>query len=261
MSNTELTKYYMGLQCTTTNKLPEVAYTDIISTLDKHFNGQWTWELADERFAMDNTTVCTTITLYTPGKIYTGRSLCKIKDYSENHLFAILDACKSFMAENKVIQPQQSNFNSTNQQMTPEQIMNALGQQPQQQVNTVAQFYNYKDELGMPSNNVPFEAITDNCQKELQQEYINSSSQPQKTTLPQQGNADYNAPQARYKGFSQCQIDKLNQFKKDFDILNDQMFGNYVNTWDKSLTSKSDITPANADAFLTWVENLGKMDC
>ena len=69
------------------------------------------------------------------------------------------------------------------------------------------------------------------------------------------------APQDRYKGFSQRQIDRLNKFKADFDIMNDEMFGNYVNTWDKSLTSKKDITPANANAFLSWVENLGKMGC
>ena len=254
MSNTELTKYYMGLQLNT-NKIPEVAYTDIISTLDKHFNGQWTWELADERFAMDNSTVCTTITLYTPGRIYTGRSLCKIKDYSTNHLFAILDACQTFITKN-MTQPQpQSNPNPASQQMTTDQIMNALGQQATQPtVDTAAQFYNYKDEQGMPSNAVPFESITENCQKELEKEFTPSTPAPQ-------GNADYDAPQERLKGFSQHQIDRLNKFKSDFDILNDQMFSNYVNTWDKSLTSKKDITPANADAFLTWAENLGKMGC
>ena len=41
MSNTELTKYYMGLQLNT-NKMPEVAYANIIPALNKHFNGQWT---------------------------------------------------------------------------------------------------------------------------------------------------------------------------------------------------------------------------
>lgn len=257
MSNTELTKYYMGLQLVN-NKMPEPIYTDVISALDRHFNGQWTWELADERFAMDNSAVCTTVTLYTPGKVCTGRSLCKIKDYSENHLFAILNACQTFI-EKGMVQPQpQLTSSPASQQMTPDQIMNALGQQPQQQINTAAQFYNYKDENGMPAEKVPFEAITDNCHKELNQEI---TGQPPVQQQPQQGNVDYNAPQARYKGFSQCQIDRLNKFKKDFDILNDQMFGNYVNTWDKSLTSKSDITPANADAFLSWAENLGKMGC
>lgn len=263
MSNTELTKYYMGLQLNT-NKMPEVAYANIIPALDKHFNGQWTWELADERFAQDNTTVCTTVTVYTPGKVYTGRSLCKIKDYASNHLFAILDACQSFIEKN-LTQPQQTQANAGPQQMTPDQIMNAIGQQPQQQqqVNTAAQFYNYKDQNGMPADAVPFDAMTDNCHQELQQEMGmtppgNNNPQPQQ---PQQNNADYDAPQERLKGFSQHQIDRLNKFKQDFDIMNDEMFGNYVNTWNKSLTSKKDITPANANAFLTWVENLGKTGC
>lgn len=261
MSNTELTKYYMALS-PVNNKMPETPYMNIIPALDSHFGGRWTWELADERFAMDNTSVCTTITLYTPGRIYTGRSLCKIKDYHENHLFAILDACKSFMEEKKATQVQ-PNSNPANQQMTPDQIMNALGQQPQQQVNTAAQFYNYKDEQGMPAAGVPFEAITDNCQKELQQEFMNQPALQNPTPIQQtqQNDVDYNAPQAKYKGFSQCQIDRLNKFKKDFDILNDQMFGNYVHTWDKSLTSKADINPSNANAFLDWAENLGKMGC
>lgn len=259
MSNTELTRYYMGLQ-PVNNKMPETAYLNIIPALDKHFNGQWTWELADERLVMDNTSVCTTITLYTPNRVYTGRSLCKIKDYHENHLFAILDACKTFMVANNATQTQpQAIPNSANQQMTADQIMNALGQQSQQQVNTAAQFYNYKDEQGMPATEVPFNAITDNCHKELQQEYMNPPAQPQNVSIPH--DIDYDAPQEKYKGFSQRQIDRLNQFKKDFDILNDQMFSNYVNTWDKSLTSKKDITPANADAFLSWAENLGKMGC
>lgn len=260
MSNTELTKYYMGLQ-QNNNKMPEVVYTDIISALDKHFNGQWTWELADERFAMDNTTVCTTITLFTPGKVYTGRSLCKIKDYASNHLFAILNACESFINHNiaKQEQPQQS---SPSQQMTPDQIMNAIGQQPQQQVNTAAQFYNYKDEQGMPSQ-VPFDAMTDNCHKELQQEMGMTQHLPQQPEPQQNTNSTpgYDEPQARYKGFSQKQIDGLNKFKKDFDIMNDQMFDNYVNTWNKSFTSKKDITPANADDFIAWANGLGKMEC
>jgi len=39
------------------------------------------------------------------------------------------------------------------------------------------------------------------------------------------------------------------------------MFGNYVNTWDKSLTSKKDIVPSNVESFLAWAENLGKTGC
>lgn len=260
MSNTELTKYYMGLQ-QNTNKMKEVVYTDIISALNEHFNGQWTWELADERFAMDNSTVCTTITLFTPGRVYTGRSLCKIKDYASNHLFAILNACESFIDRSMVVQTQQPQVNPANQQMTPDQIMNAIQSQEQASVNTAAQFYNHKDENGIPLNGVPFDSITENCQKELQQEMVPQQEQPAPAPQTNANPDDYNAPQAKYKGFSQRQIDDLNKFKKDFDIMNDQMFDNYVNTWNKAFTSKKDITPANADAFIEWVYGLGKTGC
>jgi len=267
MSNVELTKYYLGMQ-QKTEKMPEVACSNIIPALDQHFNGQWTWELADEKFAMDNTVVCTTVTVYTPGKIYTGRAFNKIKDYHVNHLHAIVDACKSFTntVSGQSSQAPQS-INPSNLQMTPDQIMAAVGQtQPQpQQVDTAAQFYNYTDAQGNPSTEVPFDAMTDRCHQELQQEMgMINPNQPVPQPIPQQPQqnmADYDTPQERLKGFTQRQIDRLNQFKKDFDILNDEMFGNYVNTWDKSLTSKKDIVPSNVESFLAWAENLGKTGC
>lgn len=265
MSNPELCKFYLGMQPTNTT-IPEVAYADIIPALDKHFGTHWTWELADERFAMDNSTVCTTVTLYTPGRIYTGRSLCKIKDYHASHLFAILDACQSFIKKQTATSnaSAQNNAPAPGQQMTPEQIMNAIGQQTSTApVDTAAQFYNHKNENGIPLQGVPIDSMTENCFNELAQETSNAVAQPQPQPQPQTqpANNDYDAPLDKYKGFSQRQIDRLNQFKKDFDIMNDEMFGNYVNTWDKTLTSKSQITPANANAFLDWVESLGKMDC
>lgn len=267
MSNVELTKYYLGMQ-QRTDKMQSVVHTNIISTLDQFFNGQWTWELADEKFAIDNTVVCTTVTVYTPGKVYTGRAVNKIKDYAENHLYAIVDACKSFTntLSGQSSQTSSQPINSGNLQMTPEQIMAAVGQpQSQPQVDSASQFYNYKDEQGNPSTEVPFDAITDKCHQELQQELgmaNQNSPMPQQTPQQSQQNMpDYDVPQERLKGFTQRQIDRLNQFKKDFDILNDEMFGNYVNTWNKNFTSKKDIIPANVEAFLSWAENLGKMGC
>ena len=41
MANVELCKFYMGQQGNF-NKIPEVVYTDIIKTLDAHFNYNWT---------------------------------------------------------------------------------------------------------------------------------------------------------------------------------------------------------------------------
>ena len=278
MSNTELTKYYLAMQ-PNTQIMPETAYFDIIEALQKHFNGQWTWELADEKRIMDGTTVSTTVTLYIPGKVCTGRSLCKIKDYHNNHLFALLDACQTFMEKktNNFMkgQPQNNESDPNHNTMTADEIIKAMGNPPQEQVNTAAQFYNYKDNNGMPAEGVPFDSMTDNCHQELNQEVgINTpqnNTQSQPPMPPQQNNpqmnmnnnqnVDYNAPQARLKGFSQRQVDGINKFKKDYEITNDAMFDSWVNTWKPELTSKKDIIPDNVDEFLKFIDDMGKKGC
>ena len=278
MSNTELTKYYLAMQ-PNTQIMPETAYFDIIEALQKHFNGQWTWELADEKLIMDGTTVSTTVTLYIPGKVCTGRSLCKIKDYHNNHLFALLDACQTFMEKktNSFMkgQPQNNESDPNHNTMTADEIIKAMGNPPQEQVNTAAQFYNYKDNNGMPAEGVPFDSMTDNCHQELNQEVgINTpqnNTQSQPSMPPQQNNpqmnmnnnqnVDYNAPQARLKGFSQRQVDGINKFKKDYEITNDAMFDSWVNTWKPELTSKKDIIPDNVDEFLKFIDDMGKKGC
>ena len=278
MSNTELTKYYLAMQ-PNTQIMPETAYFDIIEALQKHFNGQWTWELADEKLIMDGTTVSTTVTLYVPGKVCTGRSLCKIKDYHNNHLFALLDACQTFMEKktNSFMkgQPQNNESDPNHNTMTADEIIKAMGNPPQEQVNTAAQFYNYKDNNGMPAEGVPFDSMTDNCHQELNQEVgINTpqnNTQSQPPMPPQQNNpqmninnnqnVDYNAPQARLKGFSQRQVDGINKFKKDYEITNDAMFDSWVNTWKPELTSKKDIIPDNVDEFLKFIDDMGKKGC
>ena len=278
MSNTELTKYYLAMQ-PNTQIMPETAYFDIIEALQKHFNGQWTWELADEKLIMDGTTVSTTVTLYIPGKVCTGRSLCKIKDYHNNHLFALLDACQTFMEKktNSFMkgQPQNNESDPNHNTMTADEIIKAIGNPPQEQVNTAAQFYNYKDNNGMPAEGVPFDSMTNNCHQELNQEVgintpqNNIQSQP---SMPSQQNnlqmnmnnnqnVDYNAPQARLKGFSQRQVDGINKFKKDYEITNDAMFDSWVNTWKPELTSKKDIIPDNVDEFLKFIDDMGKKGC
>lgn len=278
MSNTELTKYYLAMQ-PNTQIMPETAYFDIIEALQRHFNGQWTWELADEKLIMDGTTVSTTVTLYIPGKVCTGRSLCKIKDYHNNHLFALLDACQTFMEKKTDSfmkgQPQNNESDPNHNTMTADEIMKAMGNPPQEQINTAVQFYNYKDNNGMPAEVVPFDSMTDNCHQELNQEVgINTpqnNTQSQPPMPPQQNNpqmnmnnnqnVDYNAPQARLKGFSQRQVDGINKFKKDYEITNDAMFDSWVNTWKPELTSKKDIIPDNVDEFLKFIDDMGKKGC
>lgn len=256
--NVELVKHYMGL----TKKIPdikEVAYFDIIKELNQKADS-WNWELEDEKIfeIAGEKRVMTTVTVYLPGRISTGRSVCKLSDYHNNHLFAILDACSWFITSktNSTVNPSPCNIpsNNTPNQMTPDEIMSMVQQPQQQTIDNQAQFYNYK-ENGMPSQEVPFDKMTDNCHNEMQQSLMET---PQE--VPQQI-SDYDKPQERLKGFSQHQIDRMNQFKKDFEILNDEMFGNYVNTWNDQFTSKKDITPNNVESFLSWVEQLGKMDC
>lgn len=263
MSNIELTKHYLGQQMTT-SQMPETAYFNIQKALDEHFGKNWTWELAGETIVEDGSgvNVMTTVTLYTPGHIYTGRSYCKVREYHENHLHALLDACKPFMmVGNAVQQPTQTN-QASSQQMSVDQISAMLGQQqaPQSQsIDTAAQFYNYKDEQGRPADEVPFDKVTDNCTNEL---FYGAPSQPQQQPpQPPQQNMAQAQPQQQtglINGYTQEQIDRMNKFKKDFDITDDVMFGNYVNTWDKRFTSKKDINPGNIDAFLAWVDTLGE---
>ena len=132
--------------------------------------------------------------------------------------------------------------------MTAEQIMEAINKNKQSTtINSLEEMNNLKDSNGVPIEEIPFENISDVCLKELQQSM---------DMLP-----EYDTPQEKLKGFSQHQIDRINQFKKNYDILNDTMFDNYVKTWDKTLTGKKDITPSNVDTFLKWVDELGKMVC
>lgn len=272
MSNTELTKFYLSLQ-SLSNPMPEVSYYDIIPALDNHFNRQWTWELADEKIIMDGTMASTTVTVYIPGRVLTGRSLCKIKDYYTNHLFAIMDACQSFITKRETSfhkgavpsnAPQSTDHNSY--QMTPEQINAVVNGHTQatknEMLQTSVQVDNYK-ENGVHQDTVPFNKISDNAHEEMAASLIGSSQPQQQPQVNQQMNnmsnmgIAYDAPNPALKGFSQKQIDALNKFKKDYEIINDSMFDNYVNTWDNALTSKSQLTPQNVDKFLAWIETLG----
>ena len=262
MSNPELCKYYLSMT-PVTEMMNEVSFFDIITALDKHFNRQWTWEIADERFAIDNTIVCTTVTVYIPGRVLTGRSLCKVTDYNEAHLRAIVDACNTFTIKNMAVSNPQTNV-TTSQQMTPEQIMAMTnGQNPSNHpVNSLPQADNYKDANGIPNQGIPFDQITDNCHKEMQQEMGMIPSQPQQPIPNQQSQQNngigYDEPNPKLKGFTQHQVDRLNALKTTLEIVNDEMFGNYVRTWNPELSKKSDIIPSNVEMFLKWAEDLAK---
>jgi hypothetical protein len=153
--------------------------------------------------------------------------------------------------------------------MTAEQIMASLSQTASlNPVNSDAQPINSSSsEVGIPEvsqNTINPETaqvpVTPPPQLKTQ-ESIPTTQANTSAAPPVDGVYGPDDPQPRYKGFSQSQVDKLNQFKADFDVLNDDMFANYVKTWDKALKSKGDITPSNVNTFLAWVDSLGKMDC
>lgn len=250
--------------------IPNVPDKNIIDILDEAFDKNWTWELTDERFYADGQSVSTTVTVYLPGRVLTGRAMCKLKDYLDNHERAIGNACFRLIGTRQPYQsvsPLLESEMAKTQNMTAEQIMASLSHTASlNPVNSDTQPINSSSEVGIPevSQNTinPETAQVPATPPQLKtQESIPTTQTNASTAPPVDGVYGPDDPQPRYKGFSQSQIDKLNQFKADFDILNDDMFANYVKTWDKALKSKGDIIPSNVNAFLAWVDSLGKMDC
>lgn len=252
MGNNELTKHYLSMQ-PISNLMPEAAYFDIIKALDAHFQHNWTWELESTVFAMDNSMVAATVTLYTPGRIYVGRATCPVKEFANAHLYALVAAAETFTQKSGV-NPNQPPVAPPSGNMTSEQIMNAINGNGGQ-IDSSAQFYNHKDENGVQSDSVPFNEMSDKAHNELQQEMGmgNAMNPPQ----PPSQNDDYNKPKQELGGYSQSQVDRITQFKKQWDIMNNEMFNNYVDMWKTGLT-KRDLNPGNIEDFLAWTTKLGK---
>lgn len=257
MGNNELTKHYLSMN-PVSNLMPEAAWFDIIKALDTHFQHNWSWELDSTVFAMDNSVVAATVTLYVPGHVCTGRATCQVKEFANAHLYALVEASKTFTQKSGVNPNQPPAAPSGN--MTPEQIMNAVNGNGGQ-VDSTAQFYNHKDANGVQSDSVPYDNISNKADKEIQQEtgMANVMNPPQSDNSQngQQNNDDYNAPKQEFGGYSQSQIDRINAFKKQWDVMNNEMFTNYVSMWKNGLT-KRDLNPGNIEEFLAWTTKLGK---
>ena len=271
MNNSELCKYYLE-KTSTIKTIPETTYQNIFATLDRCFDNQWTWELADERFYADGSSVSTTVTLYIPGRVLTGRATCKLKDYPDNHKQALYNACSSIIKTSQpyqAISPLEDSEMEKSKNMTTEEIMQALNQYgpSDSQNQTIQTPITPFPELGnaevipeiTPATQTP---IMDNTPPQQLQPTNSQPNNLQTAQEPTDKIYGDDEPQPKYKGFSKNQFDRVNQFKADFDVLNDSMFANYVKTWNKELVNgKNDIKPHNVDAFLEWVDSLGKMDC
>lgn len=265
--------------------IPNAQDKSIFTILDECFGANWTWELADEKFYADGTSVCTTVTVYIPGRVLTGRSMCKLKDYPSNHERAVDNACLHITEEVKICQqvsPLLDSEMAKTQNMTPEQIMESLNnmtegftEQPIQNTpntpieSNIQQFPNksINELLDNTPEDFPIYSGSETNQQVAQDINTQPAQEPLPTSPPQPQlntqTTEYGPddPQPRYKGFSQNQIDGINKFKSDFDVINDNMFANYVKTWNKELKDKNDIKPDNVDEFLKWIDTLGKMDC
>lgn len=262
MSNPEIAKYYLALQPLAHPMLFNATRDNILNCLQDYFQGNFAWEVTNESVLLDGTVVSTTVMVYTPGRVYTGRASSNIKDYATNHLEALLSACRPLIENGttanttqSVQTTQQAPQAPQNGNMTPEQIMAAVGgrlqqsaPQPQQQQsnpNADLPFY-----FGPNDPNAP-EEVRKQAQESLPPQYRDKP-------------LEYYQPDERIHGYSRCQWDRMIAFKKAWGVTNDSMMTNYIHMWKPNLpnpTFNEAITPNTIDEFLAWTDRLGKQDC
>lgn len=274
MSNPELSRHYISMK-SMQGRLPTSTPANIIQALDAFCGGQWAWEVTNESFALDNTLVCTTVMLYIPGKILTGRSISPCKEYAQNHLKALVDACQTIMETKQAVQPTEAPVQpKTN--MSPTEIMGMINGNanpspaPQEQPPNGA--IDYSDlPFYFGSEEAPKENNT-NQQPTSQNNVLNlfdgiddtpttppqPAQEPQSDSQGQEYPPDYDEPKPHLNGFSQRQVDRVNAFKTKFDVVNDTMFNNWIHAWNPNITSKAQLTPMNVESFLQWTTTLGE---
>lgn len=249
--NTELCRHYLSLE-PVTELFRESSFATIIPALDKHFKGEWTWEVTDEKFAMGDSTVCTTVAVYIPGRILSGRSLCKVINYNENHLRAIVDAVSVITVKEMTVKNSETNKEDVIN-FTAEEIAKMIEDDHKKEselpISNTVQIDNYKDDKGIPNQGVPYDQITNNCINQM----IDEIAKPKEDE-----NSDLDVPQARLKGFTQRQVNRINEIKKAFDITDDKQFTNYLKLWKPSITCKADLKPDNVEEWFKFIEEFRK---
>lgn len=301
MSNVELTKHFLQMQYDDTIQFCSYQNNDnIIDVLNSIFKHNWAWNIVDECFILDKTTVSTTVHLFIPGRVLTGRAISKIANYEINHIKAIKNAY-SMLCNNYITAKENNNANdnhsitssqtqepttstillnndtkkpnlehsqhndgsNTNKSkdMTPDEIMSIVNNAQQNNTSSLQSnsiqsstddlpFY-FSENIDLPNRDNSINNIDVDCQ----QPYVLNDSQPSQS---QQVQDDYHSPKQSLNGFSQYQVDQINEFKKKFEIINDTMFGNYINLWNDNFTRKDQLTPQNIDDFIKWGNQLGE---
>ena len=222
---------------------------------------KYTWEtVKDER--IDNQQSVIEVRVYLPGNILYGRFVYKTADASNAHLYAINEAIKTIVpiqvqenVEQLTNHSEQSVpiATSTQQNATPlsqEEILNMVQKQNNSKITTAEQFE--KD----PREEVPFEDL-DMDLNELDKLLSGTSS----NNKVYESDKPVQQSQPVSHGFTQEQINEINNFKQRLNITNDTMLGNYINSWDNKFSKKEDLTPANIDSFIEWTHSVGKAPC
>lgn len=221
---------------------------------------KYTWEtVRDER--IDNQQSVIEVRVYLPGNILYGRFVYKTVDASDAHLYAINNAIKTIVLTKKDTEQSTKQLEQTNSSpmqteqntipLSQEEILDMVQQQNNSKITTAEQFE--KD----PREELPFEDL-DMDLNELDKLLSGTTSsnkvyETNKTTQQQSQPVSH--------GFTQEQINAINDFKQRLNITNDTMLGNYINSWNNKFSKKEDLTPANIDSFIEWTHNVGKAPC
>lgn len=263
MSNPELAKFYLGLPIAQGKMTTPTADT-LFNCLEEYSKGQWTWEVTNEFLVMDNTTVCTNVVLYVPGRVLSGRSTCAVKDVATNHIRALMDAAKLITsnATQHTTAPQ-TPPQTVNYNMTADQIQNALNANMQQPSAPQAAPQQPQDD-GLPFYMGPTDPQAPPDVKAQYAAQQGAQQAPQTPPPPPGGSQyppDYDVPQERYKGFSQHQMDRMADFKRRAEVVDDEALRNYIHMWNPNYCSKVHLTPQNVDEFFDWYDRLEATRC
>jgi len=218
---------------------------------------RYTWETTrDER--IDNIQSVIEVRVYLPGHILYGRYVYKTADASDAHLYAINNAVKTIMYETTVeaqktapaSQPvPQLIPTTTPQPATQEDILNML-----QETGAISTPVTTAEQLNNdPREELPFEdfALDSN---ELDKLLSGNAPIQQAAPTPVQ-------PQNTINGFTQEQIQAINNFKQQMGITDDAVLCNYINAWNNKFSKKTDLNPSNIDSFIEWTKSVGKSPC
>lgn len=225
----------------------------------------WTWEVVSERITSIETCIMD-VRVYLPGRILYGRTVYNEENAGTAHYKAIQNACEALEFNNSSNKQQQvtSNFTTPTQpQQTSNQAKPIQGDiVSEQEIMDIVMNNNAKvdKKTAQPENKmienleqlnndprteVPYDKISDKCFDQMEESMATTAATQQSQQKPVK--------------FTKEQVDAVNKIKTDFNIINNEMFGNYVNSWDPKLSRKSDLTPANVDSFIKWANSLGEI--